>query len=100
MSKSTIAEDPKQIIWDMMTSFSERMWSARWASGLEFLLWEKVRSCSEDLTLREIADFNFYAGLAGGWWMWDKPQEREVFVSLKAWLKIYNAHKEDNAVSQ
>ncbi len=86
----TLAEDPKQIIWDMMTSFSERMWSARWASGLEFLLWRKVRSCSDDLTLREIADFNFYAALAGGWWMWDKNQKSEVFVTLDRWLSIYN----------
>ncbi|MFK0729982.1 MAG: hypothetical protein ACFKPT_25150 [Gloeotrichia echinulata GP01] len=92
-NQSTIAEDPKQIIWDMMTSFSERMWSARWCSGLEFLLWEKIRECSDDLTLREIADLNFYAGLAGGWWMWDKNQKSEVFISLDEWLKIYNAYK-------
>jgi hypothetical protein len=89
MNSLEIAEDPKQMIWEMMTSFSERMWSARWASGLEFLLWKKVRECSPDLTLREIADFNFYAGLAGGWWMWDKNLNCEIFVPLNEWLKIY-----------
>jgi hypothetical protein len=89
MEESKIAEDPKQMIWDMMTSFSERTWSASWCSGLEFILWKKVRSCSEDLTLREIADFNFYAGLAGGWWMWDKNQKCEVFVDLNKWLILF-----------
>ncbi|MEH2088042.1 hypothetical protein [Nostoc sp.] len=89
MNELTIAEDPKQMVWEMMTSFSERMWSARWASGLEFLLWKKVRECSDDLTLREIADLNFYAGCAGGWWMWDKDQKSEVFVDLNQWLDIY-----------
>jgi hypothetical protein len=82
-------EDPKQIIWDMMISFSERSWSARWASGLEFLLWKKIRGCSPDLTLREIADFNFYAGLANGWWMWDKNLNCESFVPLNEWLELY-----------
>ncbi|MEH2224384.1 hypothetical protein [Nostoc sp.] len=91
MNSSTIAEHPKQMVWEMMTSFSERMWSARWASGLEFLLWEKIRACSDDLTLREIADLNFYAGCAGGWWMWDKSQTCEVFVSLPEWINLYNA---------
>ncbi|MFN6484005.1 MULTISPECIES: hypothetical protein [unclassified Nostoc] len=86
MEESKIAEDPKQMIWEMMTSFSERMWSARWLSDLEFILWKKVRSCSDDLTLREIADFNFYAGLAGGWWMWDEQQKSEVFIELDKWL--------------
>ena len=90
MNSSTIAEDPKQILWDIMTSFSEKTWSARWCSGFEFFLWKKVRECSDDLTLREIADLNFYAGLAGGWWMWDKDRNSEVFVELNRWLEIYN----------
>ncbi|MEH2357546.1 hypothetical protein [Nostoc sp.] len=90
MNSLTIAEDPKQFLKQMMSSFSERMWSAGWLSGLEFLLWKKVRSCSDDLTLREIADFNFYAGLAGGWWTWDKNQKCEVFLELSKWLEIYN----------
>ncbi|MBN3890005.1 MAG: hypothetical protein HWQ43_12805 [Nostoc sp. JL31] len=89
MNELTIAEDPKQMVWEMMTSFSEGMWSARWCSGLEFLLWKKVRECSDDLTCREIADFNFYSGLAGGWWMWDKDKKSEVFVPLAEWLEIY-----------
>lgn len=88
MNYSTIAENPKEFLRQMMSSFSERMWSAAWISGLEFILWKKVRECSDDLTLREIADFNFYAGLSGGWWMWD--QKSEVFVSLTKWLEIYN----------
>ncbi|MDZ8093721.1 MAG: hypothetical protein RM049_07430 [Nostoc sp. DedQUE04] len=90
MNELTIAEDPKQFLKQMMSSFSERMWSAGWLSGLEFILWKKVRSCSDDLTLREIADFNFYAGLAGGWWIWEKDQKSEVFVTLDRWLEIYN----------
>ncbi|WP_445626643.1 hypothetical protein [Nostoc sp. DSM 114167] len=90
MNELTIAEDPKEFLRQMMSSFSERMWSAGWLSGLEFILWKKVRECSDDLTLREIADFNFYAGLAGGWWMWDKNQKCEVFVDLSRWLKIYS----------
>lgn len=99
MNHSEIAEDPKEIVWDMMTSFSERMWSARWAFGLEFLLWKKVRSCSDDLTLREIADLNFYAGLAGGWWMWDKNQKCEVFIEMNQWLALV-AQKEEESILQ
>ena len=96
MEESKIAEDPKQMVWEMMTSFSERMWSARWLSGLEFILWKKVRSCSDDLTLREIADFNFYAGLAGGWWIWDENEKEEVFVTFPEWLEIYNQNANPN----
>lgn len=88
------AENPKEFLRDMMMSFSERMWSARWLSGLEFILWKKTRSCSDDLTLREIADFNFYSGLAGGWWMWDENQKCEVFVCCEEWLKLYNNYKQ------
>lgn len=88
MEESKIAENPKELLKSMMSSFSEQMWSASWSSGLEFLLWKKVRSCSDDLTLREIADFNLYAGLAGGWWMWDENQKCEIFVSLEEWLKL------------
>ena len=87
---NTIAENPKEFLRQMMSSFSERMWSAGWVNGLEFLLWKKVRECSPDLTLREIADLNFYAGLAGGWWMWDKDHESEVFVELNKWVDIYS----------
>lgn len=93
-NQSTIAEDPKEIVWDMMTSFSERMWSARWASGLEFLLWKKVRKCSPDLSLREIADLNFYAGLRHGMQnqMLLQPQEPQIFrlgmVSQKVLLQV------------
>ena len=90
MNELTIAEDPKQMVWEMMTSFSETMWSARWCSGLEFILWKKIRECSDDLTLREIADLNFYAGLAGGWWMWDKNQKCEMFVPLAEWIILYD----------
>ena len=63
-----------------MTSFSEQNSAARWCSGLEFMLWRKIRECSEDLTLRELADFNFYTGLAGGWWMWDNLAKRQKFL--------------------
>ncbi|MHC5718827.1 MAG: hypothetical protein ACYTX0_43875 [Nostoc sp.] len=84
-----IAENPKEFLRQMMSNISEKMWSAGWLDGLEFLLWTKVRQCSPDLTLREIADFNFYAGLAAGWWMWDKEKKSEVFVSLKEWIDIY-----------
>ncbi|MBN3889898.1 MAG: hypothetical protein HWQ43_12200 [Nostoc sp. JL31] len=87
-----VAEYSKQILWQMMITFSEKMWSARWFSGLEFILWKKVRECSDDLTLREIADFNFYSGLASGWWMWDEKQKCEVFVELSEWLDIYSAN--------
>ncbi|MDZ8096782.1 MAG: hypothetical protein RMZ42_33310 [Nostoc sp. DedQUE05] len=91
MNELVIAEDPKQFLKQMMSSFSERMWSAGWLSGLEFILWKKVRECSDDLTLREIADFNFYAGLAGGWWMWDEVRKSEVFVTFPEWLSIYSS---------
>ncbi|WP_335122584.1 hypothetical protein [Nostoc sp.] len=90
MNSLTIAEDPKEVLRQMMSRFSERMWSAGWTQGLEFILWKKVRECSGDLTIREIANFNFYAGLAGGWWMWDENQQSEVFVSLDNWLDIYS----------
>ncbi|MEH2377619.1 MAG: hypothetical protein V7K27_01760 [Nostoc sp.] len=93
MNSSTIAEDPKEFLKQMMSSFSERMWSAGWVSGVEFSLWKKVRECSDDLTIREIADFNFYSGLAGGWWMWDENQKSEVFVNLGYWLEIYRNYK-------
>ncbi|MEH1817287.1 MAG: hypothetical protein V7L09_33490 [Nostoc sp.] len=91
MNYLEIAEDPKEFLKQMMSSFSEKMWSAGWLSGLEFLLWKKVRSCSDDLTLREIADLNFYAGLAGGWWLWDEDKRCEVFVELSEWLDIYSS---------
>ncbi|MEH2082473.1 MAG: hypothetical protein V7K89_21570 [Nostoc sp.] len=96
MEESKIVEDPKQMVWEMMTSFSEKMWLARWLSGLEFILWSKVRKCSDDLTLREIADFNFYAGLAGGWWMWGKAQKCEVFVTLDEWLTLVTQQEGTN----
>ncbi|MEH2287178.1 hypothetical protein [Nostoc sp.] len=86
---SIIAEDPKQFLWEMIVNFSETIWSAKWRSGVEFILWEKVRECSDDLTLREIADLNFYAGLAGGWWLWDDNEKSEVFIELTKWLEIY-----------
>jgi hypothetical protein len=88
MNLSTIAEDPKEFLKQMMSSYSERMWSTGWNSGLEFILWKKVRECSDGLTLREIADFNLYAGLAGGWWMWDKDQGCEVFINMNKWLLV------------
>ncbi|QSJ18741.1 hypothetical protein JYQ62_08270 [Nostoc sp. UHCC 0702] len=89
MSLPPIVEDPKNYLRQMMTSFSERTWSAGWYSGLEFILWRQVRECSEDLTIRELADFNFCAGLAGGWWMWDKFQKTEVFVPIEKWLEAF-----------
>ncbi|MEH2250064.1 hypothetical protein [Nostoc sp.] len=94
MNQSTVTENSKEFLRDMMMSFSKRMWSAGWLSGLEFILWKKVRECSEDMTLREIADFNFYSSLSGGWWMWDKNQKREVFVILNEWLEIYSQNSQ------
>ncbi|MEH2448937.1 MAG: hypothetical protein V7K18_25075 [Nostoc sp.] len=89
MNETTIDLYPRQFLREMMSSFSERMWSAKWLSELEFILWKKIRECSDDLTIREIADFNLYAGLAGGWWMWDENQKSEVFINLGDWLHIY-----------
>ncbi|MEH2289557.1 hypothetical protein [Nostoc sp.] len=93
MNPLTIAEDPKEFLRQMMSSFSEQTWSAGWLSELVFILWRKIRECSDDLTLREIADFNFYSGLAGGWWMWDENQKSEVFISFQEWIKVYSQYK-------
>lgn len=93
MNETTINLYPRQFLCEMMSSFSKRMWCASWLSGLEFILWKKIRECSDDLTIREIADFNLYVGLAGGWWMWDENQKSEVFVNLADWLHIYSQYK-------
>jgi hypothetical protein len=95
MNQPKFPIDPKQFLWEMIINFSERTCLARWSSGIEFILWKKIRECSEDLTLRELADFNFYAGLANGWWMWDKNQKCEVFVKLGTWLEIYEANSKN-----
>lgn len=83
------AIDPKETLRSMMSSFSERNYCASWKAGIEFILWKQVRECGENLTLRELADFNLYAGLSGGWWMWDEEIECEVFVDFDKWQEYY-----------
>jgi len=65
-----------------MSDYSEEMWCAGWLIDLEYILWARVLE-------GEQADIKALADAAGGWIVWDDPDEGETFVPMAEWLEIY-----------
>lgn len=79
-------EIAKEILLGLMQAYSERKYSSRWISGLEKIFWNLIRQPGDELSLREIVDANFYAGLCQGWWVWRDRQP--TFISLEEWEEM------------
>lgn len=79
-------ETAKEVLLSLMQSYSERKYSSRWISGLEKTFWSLIRQPGDELSLREIVDANFYAGLCQGWWVLRDGQP--TFISLNEWEEI------------
>lgn len=68
----------------LMEQISEDEWAAGWMSGLEFMLWARVKDLStppdiKTETLRVLSE------RAGGWIKWDEKLGCPVFVPLEEW---------------
>lgn len=88
LGKISVREIHRQILLRLMHSLSEEYYCARWMHGLELSLWHMaLRQDSEEGQI-----LLYCAESAGGWWIWDDEQERNVFIALPVWRKMYDEY--------
>lgn len=88
----------RELLRMILRDYSQYHWSNFWIDGLEYDLWSFV--CGDSITMW---DSGFGRGLqpddrdrlfdlsvkVDGWFMWSAEENKEVFVPMKKWLKLY-----------
>lgn len=80
----------------MMSSVSERAWSAAWMQDLEYHLWAALCGGPRQygrlhLTDAQIDAMRAYSDALGGWVWFNDEADREEFVPAQAWALRYEA---------
>ena len=76
-----------------MSDLSEDCWCAGWMTDLEFTLWEALTTGARELGWdgieeRDLSRLKHLHAMAGGWWVWDKSDTGNRFVTSEEWLAI------------
>jgi len=89
----------------LMSDLSEDCWCAGWMTDLEFTLWEAMRTGGRELGWggigdRDLARLKHLHELAGGWWIWDKGETGNRFVTTEEWLAILAERRKQVPVAE
>ena len=75
-----------------MSDLSEDCWCAGWLHDLEFTLWTATMTGNKNwgFGMREcdLLRLKHLHEMAGGWWIWDKNEPNNRFVTTEEWLAI------------
>jgi hypothetical protein len=82
----------REALLRMMSDLSEDCWCAGWMTDLEFTLWTAVETGNKDFGfgMREcdLSRLKHLHEMAGGWWVWEKGEADNRFVTTEEWLTI------------
>ena len=83
----------REALLRMMSDLSEDCWCAGWMTDLEFTLWEALTTGARELGWdgieeRDLSRLKHLHAMAGGWWVWDKSDTGNRFVTSEEWLAI------------
>ncbi|MEM8780611.1 MAG: hypothetical protein AAGF26_17445 [Cyanobacteria bacterium P01_G01_bin.49] len=90
-NKSTNPQAAQELL-ELFEAFSESSYCAGWHAGLEYSLWDALSNYDENnpplfgfTTLKkyQAVEFTRLSKLAYGWWIWDKNNGGETFVSFE-----------------
>jgi len=82
----------REALLRMMSDLSEDCWCAGWLHDLEFTLWTATMTGNKNwgFGMREcdLLRLKHLHEMAGGWWIWDKNEPNNRFVTTEEWLAI------------
>ena len=78
---------------ELMSRISEESFTAGWMDGLEFELWDILKSDSSKhgyvITQNEIEELRSLSQICGCWIIYDNAKE-ETSVDIEVWKKVFN----------
>lgn len=84
----SVREIHRDMLFRLMRSLSEEFYGSGWMHGLELSLWHMALNGST----QEGQMLMYCAEGAGGWWIWDDQQGKNVFIPLPIWRKMYDEY--------